>query len=46
MEAIDREDGWYLKEGEDVAGPFKTYQDLCDYYMRMDYHYEGQSWIV
>jgi len=29
-----------MKHGEDIAGPFDSYQDLADFCIRMDYAYE------
>ena len=40
IEAVERSSGWWLVEDCDVIeGPFDSYQDLADYYIRMDYIY-------
>ena len=38
MEAVERSSGWWLGDVDGASeGPFIEYQDLCDFYIRMDY---------
>jgi len=42
MKAAEQSNGWWLitDEKDIIEGPFGSYQDLCDFYIRMDYQYE------
>jgi hypothetical protein len=41
IKAVEQSNGWWLVDNDGIIeGPFDSYQDLSDYYLRMDYQYE------
>ena len=43
MKAVKHANGWLIVDDYGVVqGPFDSYQDLCDFYIRMDYDYENK----